>query len=56
MGSMATVKQRIGRAKAAEMLHHGAVHGNPLSPKQRGLFGVIASGKRPVRQRIKRDY
>jgi hypothetical protein len=34
-------------AKAREMLHHGTVHGKPLSKKQRGLFGIIASGKRP---------
>lgn len=32
------------KAKAREMLHDGTVHGKPLSKKQRGLFGAIASG------------
>ena len=35
------------KKKAKEMLHHGEVHGKPLTKKQRGLFGVIASGKKP---------
>lgn len=33
--------------KAKKILRHGSVHGKPLSRKQQGLFGVIASGKRP---------
>lgn len=37
------------KAKAAEILHHGKVHGKPLTKKQRGLMGVIASGKKPTR-------
>lgn len=38
---------RLSRQKAREMLADGTVHGKPLSKKQRGLFGVVASGKRP---------
>jgi len=37
----------LGKRKAKEMLRHGEVRGNPLTEKQRGLFGVIASGKKP---------
>ena len=33
--------------KAKKILRHGSVHGKALSQKQQGLFGVIASGKRP---------
>lgn len=33
--------------KAKKMLHEGTANGKPLSKAQRGLFGVIASGKRP---------
>lgn len=29
--------------KARTILHDGSVRGHPLSPKQRGLFGSIAS-------------
>ena len=48
------VKVRITRKKAKEMLSHGEVHGQPLTQKQRGLFGVIASGKKPTKLKIKR--
>lgn len=37
----------VSRGKAREILHHGTVHGRPISQAQRGLFGVIASGKTP---------
>ena len=37
----------LGKAKAKEMLRHGEVRGKPLTEKQRGLFGIIASGKKP---------
>ena len=37
----------LGKSKAKEMLRHGEVRGKPLTKKQRGLFGVIASGKKP---------
>lgn len=41
----------ISPSKAREMLHHGEVHGKPLSRKQRGLFGMIAGGGHPTRTR-----
>ena len=39
------------KAKAAEMLRHGEVNGKPLTEKQKGLFGLIASGKKPTRMK-----
>ena len=38
---------KIDRDKAKEMLRHGSVRGHALSEKQKGLFGLIAGGKRP---------
>ena len=43
--------KRLGRAKAKEMLRHGEVHGEPLTEKQRGLFGLIAGGGRPSKKK-----
>jgi hypothetical protein len=40
-------KPSISSQKAREMLRHGEVRGHPLTKRQKGLFGVIASGKRP---------
>ena len=40
-------KKGISKSKAREMLHDGTVHGKPLTEAQRGLFGIIASGKKP---------
>jgi hypothetical protein len=37
--------------KARKMLHEGTANGQPLSKAQRGLFGVIASGRRPRRMK-----
>ncbi len=31
--------------KAKEILRDGAVHGKPITPKQRGYFGAVAGGK-----------
>lgn len=39
----------LSQSKAREMLHHGEIHGRPLTKAQRGLFGIIASGKTPRR-------
>ena len=39
----------VSRSKAREILRDGTVRGRPLTRKQRGLFGVIASGRRPTR-------
>lgn len=41
---------RLKPSKAREMLHNPP-GGNPLTAKQRGLFGLIASGKRATRMR-----
>ena len=35
---------RLSKRKAREMLHHGEVHGESLTKKQRGYFGAVASG------------
>lgn len=37
------------KEKAKEILRHGEVRGEPLTPKQKGLFGLIAGGKKPTR-------
>lgn len=37
----------LGKKKAKEILRHGEVRGKKLTKKQRGLFGVVASGKKP---------
>ena len=39
----------VSRAKAQEIMRHGAVHGQPLTAKQRGLFGAIADDRPPRR-------
>ena len=33
----------ISKKKAREILHHGSVHGHPLTEKQRRYFGWIAN-------------
>jgi hypothetical protein len=35
------------KEKAKEILKDGTVRGKPITKKQRGLMGVIASGKKP---------
>lgn len=37
--------------KAKEMLGHGEVRGKALSKKQKGLFGLIAGGKKPSKMK-----
>ena len=37
--------------KAKKMLHEGMANGQPLSKAQRGLFGLIASGRKPTKTR-----
>lgn len=41
----------VSRSKAKEMLHDGTAHGHALTSKQRGMLGIIASGKTPTRLR-----
>lgn len=43
---MARRKGLPSRAKAKEIMRHGEVHGQPLSTKQRGFFGVLAGGSK----------
>ena len=42
-------KHGLSKGKAKEMLKHGEVHGEPLSKKQKGYFGVVAGGGKPSR-------
>ena len=35
----------LTKKKARKMLHDDSAHGEPLTEKQRGLFGAVASGK-----------
>ena len=35
----------LSKGKAMKMLHEGMANDEPLTKKQRGLFGAIASGK-----------
>lgn len=46
---MARRKGLPSQEKAAKILHDQEVRGHPLSKKQRGFFGVIASGKAPTK-------
>ena len=39
----------IKPAKALEILRDGTVHGRPITKRQRGYFGLIASHHRPTR-------
>lgn len=39
----------LGAEKAKKILKHGEVRGHALSKKQKGLFGLIAGGKKPTR-------
>lgn len=41
--------KQLSPKKARKMLKHGEVRGKPISEKQRGLFGLIASGGNPTR-------
>jgi len=41
----------VSRKKAGEILRHGTVHGKALTGKQRGLFGLIAGGGTPSREK-----
>ena len=42
---------RLSKAKAKTMLREGETREHPLTEKQRGLFGLIASGKRPSKRK-----
>lgn len=38
-GGKSRGKRPVSRGKAREILHHGEVHGHPLTDKQRRFFG-----------------
>jgi hypothetical protein len=39
------------KSKAKKMLHEGTIGGKKITKKQRGLFGLIASGKKPTKRK-----
>jgi hypothetical protein len=39
-------------SKAGEILHHGEVHGHPLTPRQRRFFGWVRGKKGKTHSRI----
>lgn len=43
------MSKKLTKIKAKKMLHEGMAKGRKLTKKQRGLFGIIASGKKPKR-------
>lgn len=43
----------VSRAKAKKVLRHGKVRGKRLTKRQKGLFGVIAGGKKLTRVKRK---
>lgn len=50
---MAKHGKKVSSRKAREILRHGEVRGKKLTKKQKGLFGLMAGGKRPTRLRKK---
>lgn len=40
---------KLTKKKAKKILEHGEVRGHALTGKQKRLFGLIASGKKPTR-------
>lgn len=44
----------ISPEKAKKMLRDNSAQGHPLTPKQKGLFGLIAGGGTPNRMHGKR--
>ena len=45
--------KKVSQTKAKEILRHGKVHGEDLSKKQKGYFGVIAGGETPIKKKAK---
>ena len=42
--------KKLSAAKAKKMLRDDSAHGKPLNKAQKGLFGVVASGKKPKKK------
>lgn len=40
---------KLSPRKARKILEDGTVRGKPLTPAQKRLFGLIASGKKPTK-------
>lgn len=47
--------KKLTAAKAKTMLGEGVAQGHKITPKQRGFFGLIASGKKPTRVKGKKS-
>lgn len=43
----------LTKKKAKTILREGEVRGKKLTKRQRGLFGLVASGKKPTRRKKK---
>lgn len=43
-------KKTPSKEKAKEILRDNSAHGKKLTKKQKGYFGVIASGKKPKKK------
>jgi hypothetical protein len=43
-GKLPSKKAGVSSQKAKQILSDGETRGNPLTPKQKGLFGAIAGG------------
>jgi hypothetical protein len=41
--------KKLSAEKAKKILKDGSVQGHPLTEKQRGYMGIIASGKTPTK-------
>lgn len=51
---MAKKRGSLTAKKAKKILKDGTVRGHKITKKQRGFFGVIASGKRPSGRKKRR--
>ena len=51
MGDSLSGRRKRGpsQGKAKEILRDGTVHGEPITDKQRGYFGIIAGGGTPTK-------
>ena len=47
-------KKKLTKAKAKIILREGKIRGKKLTRKQKGFFGLIASGKKATRLRKKK--
>lgn len=45
------MKKPVSQKKAKKIMRHGEIKGKDLTPKQEGLFGLIAGGGTPTRMK-----